>query len=273
MPGILVTGASGYVGGRLVERAARDSQVHALWRSTEPPEGAIPQQVDLDDVARLATVVTTARPEVVVHAAYDLAAGAEANLRWTRNVMDAARDAGARFLFVSSDMVFDGERGWYGESDDPRPRLAYGVWKAQLEREVLAAEGIVARTALVWGLDPLSDNVSKLILEPLASGGAPRLFEDEWRTPTEVHDLADALLEACAVVGPRILHLAGPERLSRVEIGRLVAHRFGYDPARIPPFRRAEVAPDRPRDLSLLQDTTRELITTRFRGPTELLSA
>src|SRR5205823_1898209 len=162
------------------------------------------------------------------------------NLHWSRNALAAAERVGARFLFLSSDMVFDGKRGWYRELDEPRPLIAYGVWKAQLEREVLAAGGVVARTALVWGLDPLSANVAKLVLEPLERGEVPRLFEDEWRTPTEVHDLSDALLQACDVVGPRVLHLAGPERLSRVEIGRLLARRFGYDPGRIPPFRRAE---------------------------------
>ncbi|HZQ99762.1 MAG TPA: sugar nucleotide-binding protein [Chloroflexota bacterium] len=269
----MITGASGYVGGRLVERAATELDVHALWRSTEPPAGARAHRVDLDDVATLQATFSAARPEVVVHAAYDMAAGAEPNLRWTRNVMSAANLVGARLLFLSSDMVFDGTRGWYREADEPRPLTAYGVWKAQLEREVLAAGGVVARTALVWGLAPVSDNVAKLVLEPLKNGRAPRLFEDEWRTPTEVHDLACGLLEACGLRGPRILHLAGPERLSRLELGRMLARHHGYDPTRVPPFRRAEIAPDRPRDVSLVMETTREVVSTRFRGPSEILSS
>src|SRR5437870_549711 len=159
MAGLLVTGASGYVGGRLVELAAPQREVHALWRSTEPPPGARNHRLDLDDVTTLDAVVGESRPDVVVHAAYELTAGPEPNLRWSRNALAAAQRVGARFLFLSSDMVFDGERGWYREVDEPRPLIAYGVWKAQLEREVLAAGGVVARTALVWGLDPLSDNV------------------------------------------------------------------------------------------------------------------
>ena len=124
--------------------------------------------------------------------------------------MAATARADARFVFVSTDLVFDGDRGWYAEGDEPRPTLAYGVWKAQLEREVLSAGGVVARTALVWGLEPLADNVKGLVLDPLRAGRTPRLFEDEWRTPTEVHDLAEALLPTRDVSGPRVLHLAGP---------------------------------------------------------------
>jgi dTDP-4-dehydrorhamnose reductase len=209
----------------------------------------------------------------VVHTAYDMAAGAGPNLRWTRNVMAEAARVGAHFLFLSSDMVFDGERGWYRESDEPRPLIAYGVWKAQLEREVLAAGGLVARTALVWGLAPLSDNAEKLVLEPLRAGATPRLFEDEWRTPTEVHDLAEALLHACDLNGPRILHFAGPERVSRLDFGRMIARRFGFRDDQLPPFRRAEIAPDRPRDLSLIAEVTRALVPVRFRGPSEVLGA
>jgi dTDP-4-dehydrorhamnose reductase len=268
--GILVTGASGYVGGRFVERAAAERELHAQWRTTPPPAGRA-HRADLDDTATLAELFAKTRPDVVLHAAYEMAAGAGPNLRWTRNVMAEATRAGAHLVFLSSDMVFDGERGWYRESDEPRPLIAYGVWKAQLEREVLAAGGVVARTALVWGLDPLSDNAEKLILEPLRAGGTPRLFEDEWRTPTEVHDLAEALLLACDLAGPLILHLAGPERLSRLELGRMIARHFGFRDDQVPPFRRAEVAPDRPRDLSLLTEATRALVPVRFRGPSEVL--
>lgn len=270
MGGVLVTGASGYVGGRFVELAATQREVHALWRSRQPPAGRH-HRVDLDDPATLAAVFQGTKPEVVLHTAYDMAAGAEPNLRWSRNVIAHAQRVGARVVFMSTDLVFDGQRGWYAEHDEPRPVIAYGVWKAQLEREVLSAGGVVARTALVWGLEPISDSALRLVLEPLRTGQVPRLFEDEWRTPTEVHDLAEALLAACDLPGPRVLHLAGPERLSRLAFGRMIARHFGFRDDQLPPFRRADVAPDRPRDVSLATTGTQALITNRFRGPSELL--
>lgn len=271
---LLVTGAGGYVGGRVVESAlGRGDEVHALWRSRRPPEGAILHQVELADAEGVRSAIEAAAPEVVIHAAYDMAAGVEPNLLWSRNVFSAARSVDAKVVFLSTDLVFDGNRGWYREDDEPNPTLPYGEWKLALERDVLADGGVVARTSLVWGIDPPPDHVEGLVLAPLREGREPRLFEDEWRTPTEVHDLAEALIQATRVAGPRVLHFAGPERISRLEFGRLFARRHGFDPERLPPVKRAEVAPNRPADTSLLVESTREVVDVRFRGPTELLDA
>jgi dTDP-4-dehydrorhamnose reductase len=270
--GILLSGAGGYVGGRVVEAGRGQREIHALWRRREPPAGvASAHALDLADAAALEAVTRAVRPEVVLHAAYDMAAGREPNLLWSRNLLATARAVGARFVLISTDLVFDGRRGWYREDEPPNPSLAYGAWKAELEGEVLAAGGVVARTSLVWGLEPLSDSTAQLVVDPLREGRAPRLFEDEWRTPTEVHDLAPALLRACELVGPLVVHLTGPERLSRLDFGRKIAAHFGFDPALLPPFSRAQVAPDRPADTSLASEATQRLIPLPFRGPSEIL--
>jgi dTDP-4-dehydrorhamnose reductase len=267
----MVSGASGFVGGRLVERAGPTAEVHALWRSHRPPTGGQAHQLDLADSAAVRGVVAQCRPEVVVHAAYNMAASREDNLLWSRNLLGAARDVGARFLLISTDLVFGGQRGWYREDESPNPTLPYGAWKAELERDVLADGGLVARTSLVWGLDPPNESVEQLVLKPLREGQMPRLFDDEWRTPTEVNDLADALLAATELTGPLILHLAGPERISRFEFGRKVARHLGHDPAAWQPFRRAEIAPNRPADTSLSTEATLRKLPIRFRGPSEIL--
>lgn len=272
MADLLVSGAGGYVGGRIVEAARTRYEVHGLWRHRQPPAGGRAYQVDLGDGPSVRRLLADIRPNVVIHAAYEIAAGAEPNERWTRSLLEASRAIGARFLFLSTDLVFDGRRGCYHEDEPPSPIMAYGVWKARLEAEVLAAGGVVARTALVWGLDPVADNVERLVLAPLRAGGTPRLFEDEWRTPTEVHELAEGLLRAAELVGPRVLHLAGPERLTRLELGRMLARHQGYDPARLPPFRRAELAPERPADTSLDSTATIALLGVHFRGPSAILA-
>jgi dTDP-4-dehydrorhamnose reductase len=268
---VLLSGAGGYVGGRVVEQGRGQHEIAALWRNRQPPDGATNHQLDLADRAAVERVVSAVRPDVVIHAAYEMAAPAEQNLLWSRNLFAAAQAVGSRSLLVSTDLVFDGTRGWYAEGDEQNPTLAYGAWKAELEREVLAAGGVVARTSLVWGIDPVGHAVDTVVMGPLRAGNPPHLFEDEWRTPTEVRDLADGLLAAAELSGPRVLHLSGPERLSRLEFGRLIAAYYGYDPAILAPYRRAEIAPSRPADTSLATDETRRHVNVRFRGPSEIL--
>jgi dTDP-4-dehydrorhamnose reductase len=268
---LLVTGASGYVGGHVVEAAPTDWEIHGHWRSRPPPARARAHQADLADASAVAQLTRAAAPEVVLHCAYQMA-GPEENTLWSRNVFSAARDAGARLLFMSTDLVFDGGRGWYREDEAPNPTIPYGAWKAALEREALDQGGIVVRTSLVWGIDPPNDSVRQLVLQPLEKGETPRLFDDEWRTPTQVHDLAAALVRACLLTESCVLHFAGPERLSRYDMGCLIARRFGHDPSGWPRFKRAEIAPARPADTSLaVTELTRSRVDMPFRGPTEAL--
>ena len=236
-----------------------------------PPDGAVLHQVDLSDRSAVLDALVRARPEVVLHSAYDMAAGAGPNSTWTKNILDASTATGARFIFVSTDLVFGANGAWHKESDPPEPTLEYGRWKALLEQRVLERGGMVVRTALVWGIDPVDRSTQSLVLDPLITNKSPRLFEDEWRTPTEVHDLAAALIETFALTGPQIFHCSGPERLTRLQFGRMIARYFGYEPARLPASRRVEIAPDRPRDTSLARVTSGKFLTTRFRGPSEVL--
>jgi dTDP-4-dehydrorhamnose reductase len=273
VPRLLVTGASGYVGGRVVEAAPADWEVHGQWRAHRPPAGATAHQADLADASAVARLTRAAEPEVVLHCAYQMAAPADENLLWSRNVFTSAREVGARVVLMSTDLVFDGRRGWYREDESPNPSIPYGAWKAELEREALELGAIVVRTSLVWGVDPPNDSVRQLVLQPIEKGETPRLFDDEWRTPTEVHDLAAALLQACALEESCVLHLAGPERISRYDLGCLIARHFGHDPSPWAPSKRAEVAPARPADTSLaITDLTRSRVDAPFRGPTEVLA-
>jgi dTDP-4-dehydrorhamnose reductase len=273
VPRLLITGASGYVGGRVVEAAPADWELHGHWRSRQPPSRAKAHQADLADADAVAQMTRAAEPEVVLHCAYQMAAPPEENLRWSRNVFASAREVGARVLLMSTDLVFDGKRGWYREDEPPSPTIPYGAWKAELEREALDLGAIVVRTSLVWGMDPPNDSVRQLVLQPIEKGEIPRLFDDEWRTPTEVNDLAAALVRACALTSSCILHFAGPERISRYDMGCLIARHFGHDPTDWPRFKRAEIAPARPADTSLAMTAlTRSHVDAPFRGPTEALA-
>ncbi len=165
-----------------------------------------------------------------------------------------ARSRG-RVVYVSTDLVFDGENAPYTDDDEPRPTSIYGKSKAEGERMVLAdSSGLVIRIPLLFG--PSFDGkrgASDTVLAALGDARELRLFTDEWRTPLSVREAAEqivALALDSTVTGIR--HLPGPERLSRHELGVRSAEEAGLDPGAILEASRLEMpGPRRPCDVSL----------------------
>jgi dTDP-4-dehydrorhamnose reductase len=220
--------------------------------------------VGLTDADAVAEAFQAARPSAVIHAAA-LARIADCvreperarsvNALATARLAELCAAAGARLVFVSTDLVFDGEGAPYRESDEPAPLSAYGRAKAEGERAVLAHAGhCVARLSLLYGpsLAGRPSFFDKQV-SALRAGRPVKLFTDEWRTPLDLPTAARALLELAGNEVSGVLHLGGPERLSRHELGLLLAEALGADAALITPARRQDVpaAEPRPRDTSL----------------------
>jgi len=152
-------------------------------------------------------------PDVVIHTAYAMG-DEETIVRGSANVALAAHRAGARLVHLSTDLVFDGEHGApYTEDDEPRPVMTYGQHKLEAERLVLRAhpDALVVRTSLLLG-PPDGPQ------EALARRDDVEFYEDEIRTPIRVAELAPALLSLAKRGETGILHVAGPEALSRAEL-------------------------------------------------------
>ena len=139
------------------------------------------------------------------------------NALGTRTVALAAREMGALLVAISTDYVFDGEKGEpYHEFDEPRPASVYGKSKLAGEAEArLAPDHLIVRTAWVFGAG--DDFVSEAIRR-LTRGEEAGAITDLYGTPTHVGHLADRILPA-ALSGLRgLVHLGGPERMSRHEL-------------------------------------------------------
>ena len=188
------------------------------------------------------------RPSAVFFCAYD-----KSNPAITVDAAVAAARAAAggdaRFVLFSTDMVFDGRTGGYTEQSPSAPLSTYGRMKVEAEGLVRAehAGAVVVRTSLLVG-------ESGIMLRPafecdgLVRGQGVTLYRDEWRSPTHVDDLARASWELCALEVSGLFHVAGPERLSRVELGRILCDLYRFNPALI---QEADRPASRPRDTSL----------------------
>jgi dTDP-4-dehydrorhamnose reductase len=255
---LFVTGGNGYLGGAIVTRARS-----AGWQVTAPTS----RELDVRDGAAVADALAAARPDAVVHTAYRLSGPDQ----WSTNVDGAAAVAAAarelRLLHLSTDVVFDGEKGSpYREEDLPAPVHDYGRTKAEAERLVAAAHprALLVRTSLIYGGAEPSPHERRALEEEL------EFFTDEIRSPVHVADLADALLELAALDTAGPLHVAGADDVSRYEFARLVVAAHGGDPDRVRSGESGGVG--RPRNCALDSSRAQALLRTRLRGVREVLS-
>ena len=254
---ILVAGANGLVGSRLVHALHGTQAVVALTRGRLVAHLAGVGHVvaDLADPEAVERAVAEARPEVIVNcAAMTDVDGCEraptqafaANVTGVAALARSARACGAHLLHVSTDYVFDGEAGPYLPQAVPNPRGVYALTKHMGEQAVraLAEPGrwAIARTAVVYGWPAAGQrNFGSWLVESLSRGQGLKLFEDQWVSPSLALNVAELLAELALRRLPGLWHACGAEVVNRVEFALRLCDAFGFDPALVQPSRMADV--------------------------------
>lgn len=264
-----MTGASGFLGYHvcsfLIERCV---PVTGTWLKSPPQiRGGSWVRCDLTDESAVCALVQALSPTHIIHVAAEANTSrcqsnpiraCCANIFATHNLIHAACTLPdpPHFLYISTDLVFDGSKGNYQEDDLPNPIMVYGQTKRLAETLVLASPLAVAvvRCALMYGPPTATGRSSFLgwLVEGLHHGNIV-LFQDEFRTPVYVEDLAELLLAMLLAQARGIWHAAGPERTSRYEFGLMVADALGVPRSMITPatLANAQLATPRPKDVSL----------------------
>jgi dTDP-4-dehydrorhamnose reductase len=266
---IWITGAGGLIGNYLVDTAhefGRAGEVVRLTRS----------DLDLTDFARVRYEYVRQRPAAVIHCAAlsrspvcqaDPALARKINVEVTRCLAELA--AGSRLVFLSTDLVFDGNTGNYDESAPVNPLGVYAETKVAAEQVVLSFPNhMVIRTSLNGGISPTGDRgFNEQIRLSWKSGERLRLFTDEFRNPIHARETSRAIWELFGANCRGTYHLAGSERLSRWQIGELMAARCPDLNPQLEPSSRAEYrgAP-RPGDTTLNTAKAQALLSFRLPG-------
>jgi dTDP-4-dehydrorhamnose reductase len=268
---LLVIGGSGFLGQRITRQARLGGHaVIATGHENVPRTAGEWRTVDIrrrEDVTALALDV---RPEVIINAAYRQSDW-ETTADGAAHVALAAAAAGARLVHVSSDAVFSGAARSYEENCRPDPVTPYGAAKAAAETAVkcITPAAVIARTSLIIGD---GDSKHERLVHALAAGAkAGVLYTDDVKCPVHVADLASALLELAAAP-PGVRHVAGPDAVSRYELGQLIAARDGLGKVALPAGPRAASGLPGPSDVRLDCTRTQERLTTRLRGAREFLA-
>ena len=265
MKTVWITGAGGLIGANLI-RLAPQARVIGLTRDT----------LDLTDFKAVETRFAQDRPRLVVHlaamsktadCATNPALARKVNVETTAHLAELTCDVD--FIFFSTDLVFDGQRGWYVETDATNPVTMYGETKAEAEAVVTRnPRHTVVRLALCGGKSPKGTTAFNEDVEAMwRAGKVPKFFADEYRTPIAAPVVAKAIWALADNPPPGIFHLGGSKRLSRVDMGRLLAERH---PELSPKFESGSVkdfkGPPRAPDTSLRSDKIQKLLPFALPG-------
>ncbi|GAB4468515.1 MAG: SDR family oxidoreductase [Anaerolineae bacterium] len=227
---MLITGASGVVGFRLAELASQRNDTTATYYHNRVVGGGEAVQLDLRDRDAVLRLVVDRQPDVIIHAAASdrTRPMAETNRLAARHILEAAQQIGCRVITFSSDMVFDGTRPPYDEYTPPAPISEYGQVKAEIEQLFTTGKNaLVIRTSLIYDFRPGSYQLAWM-LDHIRAGKQVPLFVDEIRMPMWALNLAEAVLELADTSVTGILNVAGPQSISRWELGARLLEAAGY---------------------------------------------
>jgi dTDP-4-dehydrorhamnose reductase len=189
----------------------------------------------------------------------------------------AAAKQGAAFVYYSTDYVFDGESGPYGEDDPVHPLSVYGLSKLEGERAVLGEDprALVIRTTVVYGPEPQGKNTVYQLLRRGRAREPMRAPSDQVTSPTYNADLAAASVELVERGRTGVLNVAGAGMVDRHAFARLVCRVFALDETLLEPVTTEALRQRAPRPLrgGLRIDRARTLLSTPLRGPEEGLRA
>jgi dTDP-4-dehydrorhamnose reductase len=246
---IVITGGSGLLGANLaLQWSLRDVDVAALYFEhslSMPGVRAFP--CNLVDEREVAAIVSTLRPEWIVHCA------AATNVDWcetnphrtyrlnveaSRCLAAHANAVGGRFVYISTDAVFNGVLGWYAEPDTPAPINVYAHSKLSGElavKEELPKSLIIRTNIYGWNLQPKT-SLAEWILSLLEEETGVPAFQDVVFSPILTNDLADALLEMMTMNLEGTFHVGGSEPCSKHQFALQLAEVFELNHSLVHPL-------------------------------------
>lgn len=257
---ILVTGANGLLGQALIkELVQKRYTVVATGRGpARLIEAALNnfdyKELDITDGPAVEKFLLQEKPSLIVHAAAMTQVDQcelnkqdcyNVNVTATRFLLDSAKLIKARFVFVSTDFIFDGTAGPYKETDDPAPVNYYGSTKLVAEKAVMESglHWAIARTILVYGNAPSTGrtNIISWVKQSLENGTPIRMVSDQFRTPTFLSDLVAGIILIIEKNAEGIYHLSGDELMTPYQIAIETARFFGLDEKLISESSSAEI--------------------------------
>lgn len=251
-PTILITGANGLLGQKLVEQLIHRGTFDVLatgrgkCRLPRDWKGYIYSQMDITDQDQVNRVIDNSRPAVVIHCASmtnvdqcetDRDACFSQNVEAVDFIVQACKRHNSHLIHLSTDFIFDGKTGPYDELDAANPINFYGLTKLESENMVRQSgiDWTIVRTGLVYGIsyDMSRSNIVLWVKGALENGKDLTLVTDQFRTPTLAEDLAEGCILIAEQKATGIYNISGNDYLTPYDMAIETARFFGLDASKI----------------------------------------
>lgn len=254
---ILLTGSNGLLGQKLIQTFS--TETCDLIGCDLAPESFVKNisheyfTLDLTERKSVSEKIRSINPDVIIHTAAMTGVDAcelnkekcwQINVTATDQVVRAAEKVKSRFIFISSDYVFDGEKGPYNEQDNPNPINYYGRSKLAAENLVRGstATWTIVRTVVLYGVGfNIKSSFVTWLLEELRAGRSVYIVDDQWSNTTLVDDLAKGIERIVLLEKDGLYHIGGSEFMTRFEFARRIAKFFNLDKNLVQPVSTEEL--------------------------------
>ncbi len=287
MDNVLITGVSGLLGWNLAQRLRPYFRVYGTYLDHQVSIPSVEGfAFDLTDLLKIEKLCTTIRPKVIIHtAAYGSPDFCEThhkqaltlNTFATRELAKVSSHIGCKLIYISTDLVFNGDKESYSEADTPAPLNYYGKTKHLGELEVMnnSSNYVTLRLSLLYGRgNGLNQNFFEKLEQKGLQGDKISLFVDQFHTPVFVNDAVTALERFVSEKSLKgLFHLGGPDRLSRFQFGELFCRIFNFPESILAESRleNANLPAPRPRNCGLISNKACNLLKLSLTSVEEAL--
>ncbi len=241
---VIITGSNGLLGQELISlfTKKKDFEVFGISKGKNrilSSKKFTYYNVDIIDKSEVTKILEIIKPNFIIHGAamtnVDLCEIEQkkcntVNVKATSYFVDFCKKNNCHFIFISTDFIFNGKKGFYSETDKANPVNYYGLSKLQSENYVQKSlvNFTILRTILVFG-KPKNSTKSNIVLwikDSLENNKKITIITDQYRMPTYSKSLAEACLLSVKKRAKGIFHISSNELLSIYEIALEIATVF-----------------------------------------------
>ena len=259
---VLITGTSGLLGSQLKKQLKRDFNATGISRSYVPDY--VDMTIDITNYNSIKKIMFQLNPNVVIHCAAlsshllcknEPELAKKVNFYSTLNLVKISQEIGAKFIFISSDAVFRGDRGWYDELDTPDPFSYYGELKLLAEEEIkkITNDFVILRGSFFGRSLNKNSSIFDFFYNNILDKNTINGYIDIISTSIDIHNLTKIIKTFIKIGARGLYHYGSSNKYSKYELGLEVAKIGNLDPLLIQPVRSQSLSIpfNEPRDLSL----------------------